>query len=207
MIATSFLATAPWIIYYSQRILTETLFMMLFTASIFLIHLSTEKKKYLPLTFALFGLAFLTRYQGILLLAIFLIYILIIKRTSIIKTKEFLLPLIVFFIILVPWFYIGFTYYSNPYELYVDQMKNGLINPPGTFQGPFYFYIINSIGIFGISIILLPLFFREKIFRNKFNILLFISMIIIILFFSIMERKEYRYLISFTGVKIEEEEL
>jgi len=200
MIATSFLATAPWIIYYSQRILTETLFMMLFTASIFLIHLSTEKKKYLPLTFALFGLAFLTRYQGILLLAIFLIYILIIKRTSIIKTKEFLLPLIVFFIILVPWFYIGFTYYSNPYELYVDQMKNGLINPPGTFQGPFYFYIINSIGIFGISIILLPLFFREKIFRNKFNILLFISMIIIILFFSIMERKEYRYLISFTGV-------
>src|SRR3989344_6784392 len=123
LISASLIATAPWIIYYSQRILTETLFMLLFIASIFLIYLSTEKKKLLPLTFVLFGLAFLTRYQGVLLLAIFFIYILIIKKTSILKTREFLFSLIIFFIILLPWFYIGFTYYSDPYQLYMDQLN------------------------------------------------------------------------------------
>ena len=200
LLSAAFIATAPWIIYYSQRILTETLFMMLFTASVFLIYLSTEKKKLLPLTFSLFGLVFLAKYQAILLIPIFFFYILIIKKTSILKTKEFFISLVIFLIILVPWFYIGFTYYTNPYELYIDQLNNGLINPPEAFQGPFYFYIINSIGIFGVSIILLPLFLRKKVLKNKFNILLLISMIIIILFFSTMERKEYRYIVSFSGV-------
>ncbi|MFH0832530.1 MAG: glycosyltransferase family 39 protein [Candidatus Aenigmatarchaeota archaeon] len=199
---SSFLLTSPLLLFFGERLLTETIFLFLFSSSLLFFYISIEKdKRYMPLVGLLTGLSFLTKYQGIYLIPTFIIYIYIRKKLSVIKSKEFVLSAIIFILLMIPWLLISYTYYGNIFGSYKAQMDT-ITSPVSEayYSGSVFFYIIYSVAIFGIPILLFPAFLNKKFFDKNFSKLAIISVIIIFMIFSFSMRKELRYLVAFSFI-------
>jgi 4-amino-4-deoxy-L-arabinose transferase-like glycosyltransferase len=70
-----FLASNPFYIFFSTRVMTEPLFTTLLTACVFLIFLSEKNPRFLPAFGFALAVLVLTRYIGLYVLPIFLIYL------------------------------------------------------------------------------------------------------------------------------------
>jgi len=102
-LVSAFLVSASqFYIFYGQKILTETMSLTLFTMSFYFFHKSFRDRKYLMPTAVFVALSLLIRYTNGLFFVIFLIYFIYEKRFDLFKSKEFLISVVLFFLILSP---------------------------------------------------------------------------------------------------------
>ncbi|MDI6825688.1 MAG: glycosyltransferase family 39 protein [Candidatus Aenigmarchaeota archaeon] len=190
------LSSFPFFIFFSNKILAEMVFLTFTSLAVTTFYLGVEKnKKFLYFSAILTALSILTKYFGFLLLIIYLVYILFRKKIQIFKRGELYISFLIFGLILIPWFMINILHYGN--------LLGGIFENADIFLSlqenqPFYFFLINSWEIFGLSIIFIPLgiFFTIKD-RKANSLLILIYALIPFLFFSSMPHKEARYLVSF----------
>lgn len=115
--AAAFLAFMPVHVFYSGKILTDVLSTALITLSFLLFILWNEKRdnKSAALTGAATGLAVLSRYVSILLLPMFFAFLIFKERNiAFLKSKSFLLMMLSFLLVMLPWFLYGYYEYANP---------------------------------------------------------------------------------------------
>lgn len=206
IIAMLFLASSSLFLFFGQKILTETIFLFIFTSSIFSFYLALEKNKknyFIPAGFFM-AIAILTRYTGLLIIPIvFLIIILkyinkidgkkLIKN---IRSYEFAAGILTFIFILAPWVAFNSLIYGDPFWSIENSFAAS--REVTIYDGPPNFYINNSFQIFGLSLIFIIPFF---IFFKKKDLFLFLTIITIFLIFSVgLERKEIRYLVPFSSI-------
>lgn len=115
--AAIFLALMPVHVFYSGKILTDVLSAALITLSFLLFVLWSEKKdnKLAALAGAAVGIAVLSRYISILLLPMFFALLIFKERNiAFLKSKSFLLMVLSFLLVMLPWFLYGYYEYGNP---------------------------------------------------------------------------------------------
>jgi hypothetical protein len=103
--------------------------------------------------------------------------------------------LIVVLILLLPWFVFSHLRYGNFLGALIVSLKE--VYGKEYFHYPFYYYFINLLPIFG-----LPIFFSLFFLLNwkKENKLLLLTFLLIFLAFSILARKEFRYLVPYLSI-------
>ncbi len=199
--AAVFLAFMPVHVFYSGKLLTDVLSTTMITLSVFLFVLWSEKRdnKFASLTGAVTALAVLSRYVSILLLPIFFVFLLVKERNiNFIKSKSFLLMLLSFLLVLLPWLVYGYYEYSNPLGWFLHSGTSA--GYWGVFKSwheilP-YFPAMFSIAIF------LAVFGMAKLIKNysKEKNILFLIWFFIFLVFSLfmLPYKEERYFMQIT---------
>lgn len=114
IISAIFISSLPIYFFLSTRILSEIPYFLFFTLSLCTFYLAMERnKKYFILVGLFTALSFLSRYTGGILFFIYLFYIFFTKRFSIFSNKFFWIGLILFFIVLLPWFALNYTTTGN----------------------------------------------------------------------------------------------
>jgi 4-amino-4-deoxy-L-arabinose transferase-like glycosyltransferase len=196
LLSAFILSFSPIYIFFSQKILAETVFITLSSLALTTFYIGIEKnKKFIYISAFLTGISILTKYFGFFLLIFYLIYILLRKKISMIKEKEFYLILIILFLTLTPWFLINNLYYGNPIG---GMFENADIYLPLHANEPFYFFFVNSWQIFGLTFIFIPigLYYSIKKFDNN-NLLVLIACVLPFIVFSLTQHKEIRYMTAF----------
>jgi 4-amino-4-deoxy-L-arabinose transferase-like glycosyltransferase len=197
-----FLSTNQLFILFTTKTLSESLFIMFLSLSLLLF---LKRNRHLSVIMAgiFVGLAFLTRYLGTLLIAsyvIYFIYVLAKKETKRNTLFEMLSFLIGFFIILLPWFYVGYLYYGSPIGHYLENLRvysqASVSNPMDTFLYFFQSWRLQIIFIFTGIVFFIRYFGRH---RNRDLVLLPLFFLPIIYFIFILH-KEPRYLLSFLPI-------
>jgi hypothetical protein len=99
---------------------------------------------------------------------------------------------IVVLILLLPWFVFSHLRYGNFLGALIVSLKE--VYGKEYFHYPFYYYFVNLLPIFG-----LPIFFSIFFLLNwkKENKLLLLTLLLIFIAFSILARKEFRYLVPY----------
>jgi 4-amino-4-deoxy-L-arabinose transferase-like glycosyltransferase len=204
------LATSHFFMFYSEKLLTETMFIFFIIAGLYTYYLGMETKRrwLLPIAGAIMALSLLTRYIGLLLMVVYILYPIIRYRfwkpgksplrTIFIKGSWYWLGIIVFFIVLIPWFMFNQQVFGSP----VGAMFVGIGTVTSNwFLGEWYYYFAHWFEIFGlIGIFLFPglasMFTRLKK-EDRMILLLFVASLI---FFAILPRKELRYLMHYLPI-------
>jgi 4-amino-4-deoxy-L-arabinose transferase-like glycosyltransferase len=195
--ASLFLATSHMFLFYSLKILTESLFIFLSLLTVYTYYLGFEKnKKFFLFSGILMGLSFLTRYPGLILPVFYLTFPLFTKKRKIIFEKDFLLGLAIFIIILIPWFVLNQINFGSPVgALFVESSTVS----GEYFGGAWNYYFLHWIEMFGlIGIFLVPgiIVILANLNKQK-NIFIFLLFVYSLAFFMLIPRKELRYLMHY----------
>lgn len=195
--ASLFLATSHMFLFYSLKILTESLFIFLSLLTIYTYYLGLEKnKKFFLFSGILMGLSFLTRYPGLILPVFYLTFPLFTKKRKIIFEKDFLLGLAIFIIILIPWFVFSQINFGSPVgALFVESSTVS----GEYFGGAWNYYFLHWIEMFGlVGIFLVPgiIVILANLNKQK-NIFILLLFVYSLAFFMLIPRKELRYLMHY----------
>jgi 4-amino-4-deoxy-L-arabinose transferase-like glycosyltransferase len=185
-----FAASSHYFLFFSSKILTESLSSFLFLLS-FLLLMKLQKDRIFILPFGVtVALSLLTRYTNLLILIPF--FFVWLKKKDFKMLFEFS---IVILILLLPWFVFSHLRYGNFLGALIVSLKE--VYGKEYFQYPFYYYFVNLLPIFG-----LPIFFSLFFLLNwkKENKLLLLTFLLIFIAFSILARKEFRYLVPYFPV-------
>lgn len=195
--AALFLATSHMFLFYSLKILTESLFIFLSLLTVLTYYLGFEKnKKFFLFSGILMGLSFLTRYPGLILPIFYLSYPIFSNKKKFLFEKNFIFGLILFAIILTPWLAFNQITFGSPLgALFVES---------STVSGEFYggnwsYYFAHWIEFFGlVGIFFIPaiIVFLSNITKNKY-IFIFLLVVYSLAFFMLIPRKELRYLMHY----------
>jgi len=208
LLSSFIIAITPIDIFCAQKILADSLFAFLSTASVLLLILYIKSKKaiHLFLSGIFAGLSYLTRQNGLILMLISITVFIVASSHEIIGKKQalkaFLIHFLVSGLISSIWFAKLYAHYKTllyiPLKNHYQEIKNDkwfkILS-----KRPFYMYIINPL-------VQMPLyifsFLNFRYFKNlpierKFNILILTSWSLILIaplfFFSI--GKELRYIL------------
>ncbi|MFA5020036.1 MAG: glycosyltransferase family 39 protein [Candidatus Pacearchaeota archaeon] len=194
-----FLAIFPIHVIYSGKIMTDVFSTFFISLSIlfFWIGFEENKNSYKVLFGLSLALALLTRYTSLWIIPVFAIYFLLRDKSfKFLKDKFLWVAILVFFLILSPWFVYSYFTYGNIFGAFIHGFK--AVSYWGGIQ-PWYFFFTNFWEIFSIFsfifIISLFILVYNKQFLNKkvYFFLIWISLFFIIL--SYMPHKEPRYFI------------
>ena len=178
-IATILLMTLPLYFFWSSKILTNPLALLLIITSLYSFFQWTKlkKEKYLYFAAITSALSILARVPAIILPITLLVYSLTKEKLNLFKKKEYLIASLLFLITLIPYFYLGIKNYSHPLGMVLYQ--NSLLHLPPNYL----FYIKNLYNNLGPIIFL----FLIGLFRiNKKNKLLYHYLIIFFIFNSLV---------------------
>ncbi|MFB6088795.1 MAG: ArnT family glycosyltransferase [Candidatus Aenigmatarchaeota archaeon] len=196
-LVTGLLITSlPLFIFYSNKFLSESLFVLIFTSSLYLFELNMKEEngKFAFLLGISLGLSFLTRYIGIILVPLYIIWF-----TYKEKFRKCFFILLGFFTALTPWIIHQHMLFGNPLWGFLSNFK---IYTTMTSKS-FLYYIVNSYDIFGpLTIVIFfgylvslkDLFFQNLKGNEKFILILSLFIPFIL---TIMGNKNIRYLVSF----------
>ncbi len=208
------LATSHMFLFYGEKFLTETMFVFLSLAMLYLLYTGIEenKKHLLLVSGAFMALAFLTRYAGAILVLAYIIYPIMrsnkkgiafaenFKRNvlSLLKNWGFWSGLAAALLIIVPWIMQNMAVYGTP----LGAMSTGLGTvTSGFYLADWYFYFSHWFEIFGlIGIFMLFGFVYLFTERSNSNNLILLVFLLSFIFFMSIPRKEARYLIHFFEV-------
>ena len=125
LLSAFFLWMDPVNIICSQKVWMETTlaFFILLSVYLFAMGERTNKSLYFLFSGISCGLAVLTKYPGILVLVIMIIYIAA-YRTDLIKNKTLLLSLLIPFLMLLPWAVWNFSVYGSEFLLKMGRMHS-----------------------------------------------------------------------------------
>lgn len=193
------LSITPLHVITSGKILTDTFstFLVLISLICFYLGFQKENNKYKVLFGLFLGLSLLARYTVLWIIPIFLIYFLIRdKSLKILKDKYLWYSIIIFLIVLSPWFLYGYSEYNNVFGAFVHGAK------AAKYWGgnqPWYFFLSQWIKIFSfigiIFIISLIFVIYKKKFVKKEIYLLLIWIFIFIIMSLLVGHKEERFLL------------
>lgn len=196
------LATSHYFLFYGGKFLTETMFAFLSISAIYAFYLGIESKTtkgklWLPLSGVLMALSFLTRYAGLIIGIVYILYP-IVTRTN---KKQWLLNsyywlgLIIAFLILIPWFLFNLGAFDSP----VGALFTGLGTvTSGWYLGGWSFYFTHWFELFGlIGLFAIPGITYLAVRWKRSDVLIFLVAIVSLLFFIMIPRKEARYLLHF----------
>ncbi|MEM5832297.1 MAG: glycosyltransferase family 39 protein [Candidatus Aenigmatarchaeota archaeon] len=185
LISAIFLSVSPLFLFFSSKILTESLSSFLIVSFFyFLISYKNDFKSFFFSSLFL-SLSILTRYTNFILSLPFLLVFLKYKNI-----KHLFLAIIIAFLVFLPFLLFSYYRYGNPFEAIIISFKE--VSTKKYYQEPFYFYFINLVPIFG-----LPILFSFFTKLKKENKILIFTVILIFLSFSILSRKEFRYLVPY----------
>ncbi len=127
LLSAFLLCSSPLYIFFSQKILTETVFITFSSLALATFYIGIEKdRKFIYISAFLTGISILTKYFGSFLLIFYLIYILLRKKMSLIKEKEFYFSLIILFLTLTRKLManIWINFYFHSYRFVLFNKKN-----------------------------------------------------------------------------------
>ncbi len=201
LLSSIFLATSPLLIFFSSKILTESLSVFLFISSMFAFYKSFENRKFLVLTAVLTALAILAHYQEAVLFVIYAVILFTKTKKQISNlffSKTFLLAILVFVATLFPWLIFSFESYGSIFGAVQDSLSQITTNT--FFYAPADFYLRN-ISFLGLPIIFfVPALFFYKKFGEKEKVILISAIVIFLIFSFAISRKEERYLLPFSPI-------
>ncbi|MDO8622730.1 MAG: glycosyltransferase family 39 protein [archaeon] len=194
-----FWSLIPLSVYYSGKILTDV-FVTFFVIIIFLCFWKgyEENKNLYKILFGIFlALGLLARYTILWIMPVFLIYFLIRdKSLKFLKDKYLWYSILIFFIILTPWFIYGYLDYGNPFGAFIHGIK------AASYWGgtqPWYYlltYWWNMFSIIGFVFLISFLYILyKKEFLKKEIYLLLIWIFFFLLMSMLMPHKEDRFLL------------
>ncbi|RLJ02112.1 MAG: hypothetical protein DRP11_03410 [Candidatus Aenigmatarchaeota archaeon] len=191
LIAAAFLSSFPLLIFFGNKILTESLFVTLLSFSLLFYLKSFEVRRYSILAGALTGILIMTRYFG--LIVVFLCSLYYLYRKS---YRHFLFFSLALLIIISPWLIFNQMTFGNPIGAMIINYQIYSSTPPEPWYLLFkdFFYIFGPVGFLSMAGILL--IFRNIRENRDFHILFLLSILPIVAFFA-AGHKEHRYLVSF----------
>lgn len=200
--AAAIVGTTPMLIFFGSKFLTETFFIFTSLLSILVYYIAIEKKKsflFIP-AWILLAVSFLIRYPAFLLGIVFFLYPLFARKKSDewIKSPYFWIGIAAALFVLVPWFMINVIHFENPIGAIIAEV--GTIGPE-FYSGPWYFYFVHWVEIFGlIGLFAAPALLKIILRVKNSDKLIFLLLVVVLIFFAAIDRKEQRYLISFLPV-------
>lgn len=143
------------------------------------------------------ALSILARYTMLIIIPVFLIYFLIRDRNlKILKDKYLWFGILGFLVVMLPWFFYGIHFYSNPFGAFIHGTTGS--NFWGGIQ-PIYFYLqyfYKSFSILGLIFIAsIVYFFKKKLFSDKRVYLMLIWFFFFFIVVSLIGHKEQRFLL------------
>jgi hypothetical protein len=172
-------------------------------SALYLFYLGTKTKNlqwvYFPISCSLMALSILTRYAGIILMLIYILYPVYIqlsmKKSFWIKDWGYWIGLGLFFIILIPWFQFNQANFGSP----IGALFTGIGTVTSNWYiGEWYYYFIHWIEIFGlVGIFAIPGIVALILRRKNQDVFLMLIILFTLSFFMLIPRKEVRYLIHF----------
>lgn len=197
--AVLIISTTPMLIFFSEKFLTESLFIFLSAVSLYSLYIATEEKKYFYYIVSgiFISLSFLTRYPGFLLGIVYILYPLLTKKKpkTLIKNKFYILGIISLLVILSPWLFFNYQNSGSPIEFLFVQLETV---GPEFYSAPWYFHFRHWLEIFGlIGFFAVPGILKMFSARKNPDKLILLISIAALIFLMLLARKEQRYLISF----------
>ncbi len=208
------LATSHMFLFYSEKFLTESIFVFLITLSLYAFYLGFDKSKwFFPISAAITAIAFLTRYPALIIMGVYVLYPIYfqftqknknrglvkkIKNSFWVKSWPYWLGFVVFLLILIPWFQFNMIVFESP----IGAMFTGLGTVTGGwYVADWYYYFAHWTEIFGlVGVFAIPGIISLLVKRNKPNTLIFLMILLSLIFFMIIPRKESRYLLNFFSI-------
>jgi len=200
------IATNHQFLFYSLKLLSETIFMTFFAFSLCLLYLGFEKnRKMLIFAGVAMGLTFLTRYMGYVMPVIYASYPAAIwlkdrkHFPKIFSDKFYWLGAFLFVLVLAPWLWMSYVNFGSPLGALFAESSTVTT---GWYIEGWSYYFAHWIEIFGpVGLFALPaaIYAAFKI-KDPRNVFIILAMAAIILFFTILPRKEMRYIVSFLPV-------
>jgi 4-amino-4-deoxy-L-arabinose transferase-like glycosyltransferase len=205
------LATSHMFLFYSEKFLTESLFVLLTILSLYTFYLGFEKSKwFFPLSAIITAIAFLTRYPAIIIMGVYVLYPIYyqftqkkknkgltkkVRNSFWVKSWPYWLGFVAFIIVIIPWLQFNMHVFGSP----IGAMSTGLGTvTEGWYIAEWYYYFTHWTEIFGlVGIFAIPGIVSLLVKRNKPNTMMFMMIILSLVFFMIIPRKETRYLLHF----------
>ncbi|WP_297534657.1 glycosyltransferase family 39 protein, partial [Thermococcus sp.] len=121
-IAAMFFALNPLAFTMGSRELVHSEFTFFYALAVYLLYLGRkrEEKKAIYLAFVFAGIAILTRYTGLSIIAVFIAYLWLSEYWNWAKKKEYWVGFGLLFAVLMPWMYLGHLHYGGflrPFEI------------------------------------------------------------------------------------------
>jgi len=212
--ASLILASSHLFLFYSQKFLTETIFIFFALVALWAYYEGMESKHHwlLPIAALFATAAFTTRYLGFIIFIVYLAYPLVTRMPKHIPTvkklltnifitnKYFWISLLIPVVLLIPWFQLNIVTYGSP----LGGMFTGASTVAGGYYlGEWHYYFVHWTSIFGlIGIFALPGFIEILLKHRKENTLILLFFVISILVFIFIPRKESRYLLHFFHIYV-----
>jgi len=171
---------------------------------------SVKNRWFLPLSAVFMAISFLTRYPALIMMGVYVLYPIYFQFTQKNKNKGMLkkirnsfwvkswpywLGFVLFALILIPWFQFNMMVFESP----VGAMFTGLGTvTEGWYVADWYFYFTHWTEVFGlVGVFAIPGIVALFVKRSKPNTLILLMVLLSLIFFMIIPRKEARYLLHF----------
>ena len=204
ILASFIMATNTEYIFWSSKILTESLSVLIVSASLYLFYIAFEKnkKEFYPYVGVLTALAFLLRYSNGLLFPFFIIYAVYRKGLKKLANREVLLGLFAFLLLLMPWVGMNYKNYGNPLGGAIYNLN--LINHTAPWHMPLFYLSELVAHLQVLAILLFVGLFVTLRKRRKKDVFFAMWMLVVFLFFSLfVGQKHFRYiLISLPSITV-----
>ena len=115
IIASLFYVFNPLAFTMATRELVHSEFTLFYTLAVYLLYTGRKRKdrRRVYLSFVAAGLAILTRYTGLSVIAVFLVYLWLVDDWNWVKGKEYWIGFGLFLLVLAPWLYMGHVHYGG----------------------------------------------------------------------------------------------
>ncbi|ANF22916.1 ArnT family glycosyltransferase [Thermococcus piezophilus] len=115
IIASLFFISNPLAFTMATRELVHSEFTFFYTLAVYLLYTGRKKRNVLRIyiSFIAAGLAILTRYTGLSIVVVFLVYLYLTDHWKWVKKREYWIGLILLAFTLAPWLYMGHIYYGG----------------------------------------------------------------------------------------------
>lgn len=198
--AAAFTGTSYLFVFFSSKVMSEPLFIMLFSVSAIFFarwHKSGRLKE-LFLCGAVAGGAFMTRYLAYALVLAYIIYLLSpLLKKRLPEPRPLAALLSGFLVSLVPWFWIGQHYYGSPVGSFVTNFNIWTFSFAQTFLEGLWMLGSSLNYVWAFLLIGLYALYRNRRKRSGPAWVLVLVLAISVVFFLGSSHKEPRYLLSF----------
>lgn len=141
LVAAALLVAVPLYFFWSNKLLTEAPSILLISLSLYFFYKyeKLNENKFLYITFILTALAFITKPLNVALIISLALYLLYKEKLKIFKQKKYYLAFLLFFLMLLPWFYLNIKNYGHLFGMLLYQLGLTITQPD------YLFYVKNSL--------------------------------------------------------------
>ncbi|WP_456451139.1 ArnT family glycosyltransferase [Palaeococcus sp. (in: euryarchaeotes)] len=134
LLASLFYIFNPLAFAMSSRALVHSEFTFFYTLSLFFLYKGRKngEKPYIYLSFLSAGLAILTRYTGLSIVGVIFAYLYLVEHWEWMKRREYYIGIAVLALTLLPWLYMGHTYYGGVFRPFTVASRVVTLDKPSS---------------------------------------------------------------------------